>query len=157
MAAIRLKWSSLLHLTELDFEPEPPAILKVSDEIMQSISWLTGATQHDRKLLRCDENGHLVVCNPWEAFSMVQEDELYPESANPKTAIFTEANKGCLITTSTQLVHVAFVQVQGGGSENVHVPANSYYWYPHSIYSVTISTVPDPLGTASWVGVNTYG
>ena len=52
MAVYKIKWNSLLHITDLEFTPDEPKELKITDELVQSISWLTGATRHDRKLLR---------------------------------------------------------------------------------------------------------
>lgn len=156
MAAIKLNWSSLLQLTELDFVPEPPKVLKVSDELLQSLSWLTGATRHDRKLLRCNESGVLLVGDAWSLFGEVETDELYPESGSPDSFIATVENKGVLIASSDQLIRVTFIQVAGGDYERVYVSPNTLYWYPHKTYSVTVNTVPDPGGTASYVGVTAF-
>ncbi|GAI19746.1 unnamed protein product, partial [marine sediment metagenome] len=77
MNAIKIKWSSLLNLTELEFVPAPPKVLEVSAELVQAIAWLTAATGHDRKLLRCTENGALLVADPWSLLSVVETCEMY--------------------------------------------------------------------------------
>jgi len=156
MATKRLKWSSLLHLTELEFEPDEPKQLDVSDELVMSISWLTGCTKHDRKLLRCDENGALLIADAWSLLTAVEDDELYPQSEAVDTFTATVENKGVLIATSTQLVKMAFRRVLGGAQEFVYVPREALYWYPKSVYSVVAKVVPDPNGTASYVGITAF-
>lgn len=156
MATTRIKWSSLLRLTDLEFIPEAPKILSVSDELLQTISWLTAATKEDRRLLRCDANGALLVADAWSLLSSVETDELYPQSGSADSFTATVENKGILIATSTQLVKVGFVRISGGATEWVYVPADSYYWFAHPVYSVTIHTVPDPTGTASYVGITAF-
>lgn len=156
MLAVKIKWSSLLHLTELEFIPEAPKILSVSDELLQTISWLTGATGHDRKLLRCTEHGALLVADPWSLLSVVETDELYPASGSPDTFTATKPNKGILITTSTVIVKATIVRVSGGALEVIYVPANWLYWYPHIVYSITLAVVPDPAGSASYAGITAF-
>ncbi|MBA7621476.1 hypothetical protein ES703_28838 [subsurface metagenome] len=156
MAALRLKWSSLLNLTELDFEPEPPKVLKVSDELLQTISWLTGATKHDRRLLRCDENGALLIADAWSLLNQLATDELYPDTRTPDSTGALAVNKGVLIATSTQIVKISFVRVSGGDAEHIYIPADCLYWYPHPTYSVTATIVPEPGGTASYIGITTF-
>jgi hypothetical protein len=156
MPAIRLKWSSLLQLTELEFSPEPPTTLKVSDELLQAISWLTGATRHDRRLLRCDENGALLVADAWSLFNSVETDELHPSSGSTDTYTPTVEHKGILIATSTELVKASFRRLSGVALENIYIPAETFYWFDHSCYTVQISVVPDPAGTTSYVGVTAF-
>jgi len=154
--AIKLKWSSLLHLTELDFDPAPPRVLTISDELIQSLSWLTGATKHDRKLLRCDENGALLIAKAWSLLTSVETDELYPQSAAEDTYVSSVAHKGILVAASTQIVKVGFLPVLGGVVEWVYISPETLYWYPHSVYSIVVHVVPDPTGTASYVGITAF-
>lgn len=154
--AIKLKWSQLLNLTELEFIPEPPKDLSVSDELLQSISWLTAATLHDRRLLRCTEDGALLVADPWSLLVEVETDELHPVSGNTDVYTAAVANKGVLVSTSTQLVKCTFTRVSGGDTEDIYIPADCLYWYPHKVYSIEIATVPDPAGTASYVGITAF-
>lgn len=154
--AIKLKWSTLLRLTELEFEPEPPKVLSVSDELVQAISWLTAATRHDRRLLRCTEDGALLTADPWALMGVVENDELNPASASPDTFTATVANKGVLITSSTQIIKVTVTKVSGGDSESLFIPPGWEYWYPHKVYTIVAATVPDPGGTASVVGITAY-
>lgn len=156
MPAVKIKWSSLLNLTELEFVPAPPKVLEVSDELVQAISWLTGATGHDRRLLRCTEAGALLVADPWSLLSVVKTDKLYPESDGDKTFSTLLSNKGVLIATSTQLVKLSIRRIAGGSIEVIYVPPAWLYWYPHRIYSVNAAVVPDPNGTASYVGITVF-
>lgn len=157
MPARKIKWSSLLHLTELEFIPEAPKVLEVSDELLQTISWLTGATGHDRRLLRCDENGALLVAVPWSLLSVVETDELHPVSTITDTFTHTPINKGVLIATSTQLVKLSIKQTVGAAAEVIYVPPAWLYWYPHTVYSIEAAVVPDPNGTASYIGITAFG
>jgi len=151
--AIKLKWSSLLHLTELEFIPEAPKVLEVSDELVQAISWLTGATGHDRRLLRCTEQGALLTADGWSLLTSVQTDELYPEPNTPDTYQPSVEHQGVLVASSTEIVRLTFVRVQGGATEDIYIPPNCLYWYPHKIYTLTVYTVPADTGTASYVGI----
>lgn len=156
MPAVQLKWSSLLNLTELEFIPKAPSVLKVTDELGQTISWLTGATGHDRRLLRCDENGALLVGNGWDNLSVAETDELHPAPNVPDSFTAAKANKGVLIATSTELIKIRLVRVSGGDAEDIYLPPAWLYWYPHTIYSVTVGVVPADSGSASYVGVTTF-
>lgn len=156
MAGVRLKWNSLLLMSELDFIPEAPKILNVSDELVQSLAWLTGATRHDRRLLRCDENGALLVADAWSLFSSVETDELYPASTSPDTYTATVINKGVLVATSDELIKAIFTRVNGGDTETIFISPSTLYWYPHTVYSIVIHTVPDPTGTASYIGITAF-
>lgn len=156
MPAIRIKWSNLLRLSELEFIPEAPKVLELTDELQQAISWLTGATREDRRLLRCDENGALLIADAWSLLNEVGTDELYPEDGEAKTYTEIPTNKGVLISTASQLVKITFVRIKAGASEDVYVPANWLYWFPHSTYSVTATCVPASDGTASYVGVTAF-
>lgn len=155
MPAIKLKWSQLLALTELEFVPEPPKVLQVSDELLQTISWLTGATGHDRRLLRCTEDGALLVAEPWSLLAVVETDELHPADGVPDTFTATVANKGVLIATSTQIVKISIRRVSGGDTEHFYLPPNWLYWYPHKVYDVIATVVPASGGTGSYVGITT--
>ncbi|GAI47952.1 unnamed protein product, partial [marine sediment metagenome] len=66
------------------------------------------------------------------------------------------AHKGVLLATGSQLVKVEFYQVAGIVADTIYIPAETLYWYPHSIDSITISTVPMPNGKDSYVGVMTF-
>lgn len=156
MAAFRLKWNSLLRLSELEFTPQAPTILNLTDELDQSISWLTAATREDRRLLRCDSNGALLVNGGWNLFNSVEVAELYPSHLSPETYTPTVKNKGVLVATGTLVVKVGFLRVQGGVTEWVYIPAQTLYWYPNSVYSVIVHCVPDPGGDASYVGVTAF-
>jgi len=156
MPVTRLKWSSLLQLTEIEFKPEAPKVLTVSDELIQSLSWLTGATKHDRRLLRCDENGALLIADAWSLLNSVETDELYPQSAAEDTYVSSVAHKGILVSTGTQIVKVGFLPVSGGVVEWIYISADTLYWYPHSVYSIVVHVVPDPDGTASYVGITAF-
>lgn len=153
MAAFKIKWSSLLNISELEFIPEAPKVLTVSDELVQSLSWLTGCTTHDRRLLRCDENGALLTNDAWSNLAVVENDELHPDDGTPDVFTATIKNKGVLVASSTLIVKLSFVRVSGGDAESFYVPPNSYYWYPHSTYSVTATVVPATGGMASYVGI----
>lgn len=156
MAAVRLRWSTLFNLSELEFVPEAPKQLKVSDELQQAISWLTGATGHDRKLLRCTEQGALLVADGWSNLLSVETDELYPQSASTDTYTAGVDNQGVLVATSTELVLASFVRGSGKPAEDIYIPANWEYWYPHKVYSIELHTVPDSDGTASYVGITAF-
>jgi len=156
MAVRRLKWSSLLRYAELEFEPDAPQVLEVEDKLVQSLSWLTAATRQDRRLLRCTEQGALLVADAWSGLNSCQSAELYPQSNTPDTVVATTEHLGVLISTSTQLVKISFVRKSGEAAEVYYVPPNSFYWYPHQVYSVTATVVPAVGGTASYVGVVCY-
>jgi len=156
MPAVKLKWSSLLNISDLEFVPEPPKVLSVSDELLQTISWLTGVTGHDRRLLRCDENGAILTNNGWSNLIEVESAELYPQPDSPDSAVCVCANKGVLVATSTEIIKASFVRVSGGAVEVVYIPPAWLYWYPHPSYSITATVVPASTGTASYVGVTAF-
>lgn len=156
MAAKRLKWSSLLNLTELEFEPEAPKQLMVSDELSIAISWLTGATNHDRKLIRCDENGALLIADAWSLLTVVYNEELFPDTGTPHTSANLAENKGVLIATSTVIIKLGFQRVAAGPVESIYIPPNTLYWYPHSVFRVSATLVPIGSETGSYVGITTF-
>lgn len=156
MANHRIKWTDLLFLSELEFIGDVPKALMVSDELGQVISFLTAATGHDRKLLRCDENGALLVANAWSNLVSVETDQLYPQSTIPDSFVATVKNKGVLVASSTQIIYASFVKVAGGAAEVIYISPAYEYWYPHPTYSVTVSTVPATGGTASYVGITAF-
>ena len=156
MSRTPIQFSNLLRMTEIQFEPSPPPILRVSDELFQSLAWLTAATKDKRLLLRCNEQGALLVDRPWSLLTEVEVDELYPQSETPDSFIKSVDNKGVLISTSTQLVKVDFVRVSGGATETIYIPADEWYWFGHPTYSVTITLVPESGGTANYVGVTAF-
>lgn len=156
MAAVKIKWSTLLHLTELEFIPEAPKVLTISDELLQTISWLTAATGSDRRLLRCDENGALLVADPWSLLAVVENDSLYPVSGTPDTFTATKPNKGVLIATAGSFCKLTIKRVSGGADEIIYLPVGWLYWYPHKVYSIVGTVVPDPNGTAVWLGITAF-
>lgn len=156
MAAIKLKWSQLLNLTELEFIPEPPKVLSVSDELLQVISWLTAATGHDRRLLRCNEQGGLLVGNSWDLLSVVESDELYAGSGNPDTFTASLPNKGVLIATALNIGKYTITRLSGGDTEDIYIAPNQMYWYPHKVYSIVATVVPAVGGTAIYVGITAF-
>lgn len=153
---IKIKWSNLFNMPELEFEPAPPRELILSDELNQTLAWLTAATRHDRKLLRCDDNGSLLVTDAWTGLNVVESFEKHPTDEATDTATATKPNVGVLVSTSDQLVRCEFVRVSGGAVEEIYVPPNQYYWYPYKTYSVLLDTVPGIGGTGSYVGVVCY-
>ncbi|NVM23981.1 MAG: hypothetical protein HWN68_19655 [Desulfobacterales bacterium] len=156
MPAIKIKWSELLHITDLEFEPEAPKVLVLTDELVQSISWLTGATRHDRKLLRCNEVGAILVGNSWDNLVSVETDELHPEPNVPDTYQATKVNKGLLVSTSTQIILIDFYRRDNAEYDRVYIPPGSLYFYSHTIFKVIVATVPYDTGTASYVGVTAF-
>ncbi len=152
----KLKWSNLLNISELDFIPGPPAELQVSDELLQAICWLTAATQHDRRFLRCTELGALLTGNGWDNLTSVEVDVLYPTDGSPDSHITSVANKGVLVSTSTVIIKASFVRVASGVAEHIYIPPGVLYFYPHSFYSVTASVVPASGGTAGYVGITSF-
>jgi len=156
MARAKLSWSSLLRLTELDFRPDFPTELSVLDEVMAVISWLTGCTNQDRRLLRCTPQGALLVGNAWDLLTYVESASLYPEPNDDDSFVATKENKGVLIATSTQLVHIAFKRRSDSVYEYLYLHANYLYFLPYSVYSVFAETVPSDTGTASYIGLTFY-
>jgi len=154
--SVKITWSNLFNMPEIDFEPAPPRELILSDELSQSLAWLTAATKHDRRLLRCTESGALLVADAWSAMEFLATYRLDPADGVPSAWTCTAGNKGILIATSTQLVSVHFVKASGGSSDDIFIPPYQFYWYPYSTYSVTAYVVPASGGTASCVGVNAY-
>jgi hypothetical protein len=156
MALRYIRWSELLKFPELEFMPDAPPSLLVGDTLQFVLSMLTGQTGHDRRLLRCDDNGCLLVNEAWSNLVSVETDELYPQSGVPDSFTATVDNKGVLIATSTQLVRVGVVRVLGGAAEYFYVPPANLYWIPYSVYSVVVSTVPLSGGTANYVGITAF-
>lgn len=149
----KIKWSSLLNLEGIEITPEPPRELNLSSDMLQAISWLTGVTNHDRRLLRCTEDGALLTGEPWSLLSSVDTNESYPQSGTPDVYATSVDNKGVLIATSTEIVKVVVVRIASGATETFYVPPSYLFWFPHPVYSVTVSSVPDPGGSASYVGL----
>ena len=156
MPATQIRWSALFNLTEIEFIPEPPVSLKVSDEIIQTISWLTAATKHDRKLLRCNEQGALLVADAWSNLNSVETDELHPADGVPDTYTSVLAHQGVLVSTSGQIILASFLAVLGGVAEDIYISPNTDYFYPHSVYSIVATCVPASGGTASYVGITAF-
>lgn len=156
MARTKLKWSSLLRLTELDFRPDFPTELSVLDEVSAVISWLTGCTNQDRRLLRCTPQGALLIGNAWDLLSFVESFEKYPGPDDPQEAYATKDNIGVLISTSTQLVRIRIKRTILSLYEDIYLAANTMYFFPYSTFMVFIAAVPEATGTASYVGITFY-
>lgn len=156
MGSVKLKWSSLLSIPELDFGDNLPAALTVSDELQLTLAWLTGATQSERKLLRCDNNGALLISDAWNGMNSVQIDELAVSASTDDTFTSTEENRGCLISTGLYLTKAIFYRVSGIISDTIYVPGDSFYWYPHKVATVICETVPHVSGPGNVIGVTTF-
>lgn len=156
MPVIKLRWSSLLNMTDLQFEPPMQNEMIVSDRVQQSISWLTGATGHDRRLLRCNEDGALLVDNAWSLLNVVEYDELTVDAGVSDSFADMLPNKGVLISTGSKIIKCVFTRVSGGDGETVYVPANTMYWFPHTTWKVAVWAVPAASGGASYIGVTTF-
>lgn len=149
----KVKSSKVLNLEGIEITPDPPHEFNLSTEIMQTLAWLTALTNHDRRLLRCTENGALLTAEPWSLLNVVDTNESYPDSGSADVYATSVDNKGVLISTSTQIIKAVMVRIASGATETYYIPPSSFFWYPHSVYSVTCSVVPDPGGTASYVGL----
>ena len=156
MPVYKIKWSNLLNLSELEFLPEAPKQLSITNEIVQSISWLTACSLHDRKLIRCDDNGVLLIGYPWSNLIEVETDELTPASTVPDTFTATVPNKGVLVASAAQSIKLSFVRFAGGDIEDVYIPPNNLYWFGHQVYTVTATTVPVIGGSPSRIGVTAF-
>lgn len=152
----KLRWQSLLRFSELEFIPAPPSELEVADEIMHTLAWLTGATNHDRRLLRCDLNGALLVGHPWSLLSAIETHELHPADGIPDASPALAYNKGVLVSSSAQIITAGFVRVSGGATETIYIPPGENLFYPYPTYSITATVVPASGGTASYVGVTVF-
>lgn len=156
MGVKRLKWNSLLRYAELEFEPQAPKVLEVTDELVQSLSWLTAATKQDRRLVRCTEQGALLVADAWSGLISVESAELYTGTNGTSSDIPTKVHKGVLFVTSTEVIQLRIQRTVAEVYEYYYVPPASYYWYPHSIYKITLIKFPDVGGTPSYIGVTYY-
>lgn len=153
MAVRKIKWSSLLRCSELEFEPEPPIELEVEDKLIQTLAWLTGATRQDRRLLRCTEDGALLVTNAWDGLNSVETDELYPQDGTPDVYTAAVEHKAILIATSMQIVKLSIVRKSGETALHYYVPPNQFFFYPFPVYTITATVVPASGGTANYVGI----
>ncbi len=156
MSRVKISWSSLLNLSELEFVPAPPLRLILSDDIAFSLAILTAATRHDRKMLRCDSNGALLVSEPWNGLVAVETDELMVNAGSADSFTATVANKGVLLATTGKITSAAFVKVSGGSSEVILIAPDSNFWYAGPVYSVTVDDVPAGAGYTFYVGVTTF-
>ncbi len=156
MASVRLKWSSLLSIPELDFVDAAPSVIAVSDELQLTLAWLTAATKSERKLLRCDNNGALLISDAWNGLNSAETDQLFVASSSADTFTASIENCGCLISTGIYLAKIFFYRVSGVLADTVHVPGDSFYWYPHTVHTVTAQTVSHASGPDSSIGVTTY-
>ena len=156
MNTVMIRWSSLLRLTELEFVPEPPKVIKMTDELIQTLSWLTAATPHDRKFLRCNELGALLVGNAWDNLQAVEDDELAPVSGTPDTFTHSVVNQGILIATGGEIVKITVTLADEATTETFYLPADTVYFYPRGVHGISIAVVPDPEGTGSYVGITAY-
>lgn len=149
----KVRDNRVMNLDGVEIYPDAPHELNLSNEIIQTIAWLTAITNHDRRLLRCTENGALLTADPWTLLSVVDTNESYPDSGTVDVYATSADNKGVLIATSTQIIKVVIVRIASGATETFYIPPGSFFWYPYSVYSVTCAVVPDPGGTASYVGL----
>ncbi len=156
MAGIKINWTGLLNLTELDFEPTPPQLLQLSDEIALSLAILTAATGHDRKLVRCNELGALLTGNVWDNLAVVENDQLFINTGTPDSFTATVANKGVLLATVDVIIQASFVRISGGATEIIYIAANSFYFYPHTTYSVSVDGVPIAGNVTTYVGLSAF-
>lgn len=156
MPPVKISWNSLLNITELGFDGALPATLNLSNDIAFSLSILTGATRRDRKLLRCDSNGALLVSDPWNGLTVVENDELIITTGTADSFVATTENKGVLITTVEVIIEVRFVRVSGGAEEIIYVAPDQMYWYPGPVYSVEVDDVPEGGATTTVVGLTAF-
>lgn len=145
-----------MNLTELEFEPEPPKIINVSDELQQTISWLTAATGHDRRLLRCNENGALLIADAWSNLIEVETDELLAPTSGSDTFTATVDNKGVLLATGVVMTKITFKRLVGSDGEIIFLPFGILYWFGHSTYSVKVELVPADSGSTGYIGITAY-
>ncbi len=156
MPALRIKWSNLLTIPELDIIGSLPRDMPLADEIVQTIAWLTGVNRTERKFLKCDILGAMLVSDAWNLFNAVEAALLEPTDSTEDSHTFTTANLGVLISTHTKLVRVEFERVSGVSADIVYVPPNNYYWYPHETYLVKGQTVPHALGGTTLIGLTAF-
>jgi len=156
MAIRALKWSNLLKLTELDFEPDISALLTISDEVLQVISWLTATTGFDRRLLRCTQQGALLIARPWSMMNIVANGELYPDTDSPAQSAALAANNGVLFATSSVIIKLGVKRTADLTYEYIYVPANSFHWIPYPCYQLIATLVPEDAATATYVGYTTF-
>lgn len=156
MPPVKISWNSLLNITELGLDSGPPSDMKLSNEIAWSLSILTAATRRDRKLLRCDENGVLLVSDPWNGLISVETDELIINAGAADSFVATTANKGVLLATQDYLIEVRFVRVSGGAEEVIYIAPGIMYWYPGPVYSVEVDDVPEGGTITTYVGITAF-
>lgn len=156
MATRQIKWSSLFNLPELDFIPDRPQVLEVSDELLQTISWLTGVTRHDRRLLRCTEQGALLIGNAWDLLESIATDELIPDDSFVDSYTNIPTNQGILVSTGDQIIKASFVRYKDEDAQDVYIPAYTLYFWPYPTYSVSAGTVPFSPSSASYVGITVF-
>lgn len=156
MSPIRVTWSQLLNLTELGFDSGSMPDLSLSNEIGFSLSILTAATRRDRKLLRCDNNGVLLVGDPWTGLISVETDELYVNAGSADSFTASVANKGVLIATPGYLVKVSVVGVSGGDAEVINIAPYQNFWFPGPVYSVEADDVPAGATDTFYVGITAF-
>lgn len=156
MASIMLKWSNLFNLPELDFEGAFPPVMTVEEDIQITLAWLTAADRTERKLVRCDSQGALLMSDPWNGFNPVETGILEVNDNVEDTVTFTTDNKGVLFASDDGVVQVFFKRLSGGADEEVYIPGHSFYWYPHTCYSVRARCVPYATGGAHIHGVTAF-
>ncbi len=156
MASMKIRWNSLLNITELGLDGVPPATLNLSDDVAFTLSILTAATRRDRKLLRCDENGALLVSEPWNGLVPVETDELLIGNGAADSFVASVANKGVLVATQLYMVEVRFVRVSGGSEEVIYIAPDQMFWYPGPVYSVEVDDVPEGGTLEVTVGITAF-
>lgn len=153
MSPIKVIGGNLFNIADVDFVPEAPRSMEIDEKANMSFSILTATTGYERKLVRCNEHGAILVGNPWDNMSVVASDQLVPSSGSPDSWTRIVENKAVMICTSTYIIKCEFVRISGGGADTIYLPPQFMFFYPHPTYSVTVSTVPDPGGSASYVGL----
>ncbi len=156
MSPIRVTWSRLLNLSELELDTGSLPDLSLSNEIAFSLSILTAATRRDRKLLRCDDNGVLLVGDPWTGLISVETDVLYVNAGSADSFTASVANKGVLIATPTYVVQASIVRISGGAAEVVMISPHQNFWFPGPVYSVEVDDVPAGATDTFYVGITAF-
>ncbi len=156
MAPIRISWNLLLNLTELGFDLGSLPELSLSNEIGFSLSILTAATRRDRKLLRCDNNGVLLVGDPWTGLISVETDELYVNAGTADSFTASVENKGVLIATPSYLVKASMIRTAGGTAEVVYIAPYQGFWFPGPVYSIEVDDVPAGATDSFYVGITAF-
>lgn len=156
MSPVKIKWGSLMNIPDLDMEGDGPRDLVLEDKIQVSLAWLTALSRSERKLVRCDALGALLMSDPWNGLNPVDNGTNEVTANVEDTVIWTQENKGTLISTGQYLVQVFFRRVVGAADEIVYIPGSAMYWFPHSLYSIRMRTVPYATGGTAVHGLTAF-